>query len=112
MKKFLIYAMMGEKMCFLHALMNALDLSESGHEVKIVFEGKSATLPPVLANETKKKNKKALEKGLIDGVCLACARSMGVEEEIKKLELPLLADMFNHAGVKPYTDKGYEVLTF
>ena len=35
-----------------------------------------------------------------------------LEEEIKKLGLPLISDMFNHAGVRPYVEKGYEVLVF
>lgn len=112
MKKFLIYAMNGEKMCFIHALLNVLDLNEKGHEVKIVFEGKSVTLPPVLDAEKNPLYKKALDKGLVDGVCLACSRTLGVEEEIKKLGLPLISDMFNHAGVRPYVEKGYEVLVF
>lgn len=112
MKKFLIYAMNGEKMCFIHALLNALDLNEKGHEVKIVFEGKSVTLPPVLYAEKNPLYKKALDKGLVDGVCLACSRTLGVEEEIKKLALPLISDMFNHAGVRPYVEKGYEILVF
>jgi hypothetical protein len=34
MKKILFYAMTGEKMCFQHVLMNALDQHNSGHEVK------------------------------------------------------------------------------
>ena len=48
MKKILFYAMTGEKMCFQHVLMNALDLHNSGYEVKIIFEGASVKLPSVL----------------------------------------------------------------
>ena len=51
MKKFLIYTMEGKKMCFLHALMNAKQLKESGNEVKIVLEGQSVTLHKELEEE-------------------------------------------------------------
>ena len=47
MKKYLFYGMTGEKMCFQHILMNAVDLSEKGYEVKIIFEGASVKLVPV-----------------------------------------------------------------
>ena len=39
MDKILFYGMTGEKMCFQHILLNALDLFSSGTEVKIIFEG-------------------------------------------------------------------------
>lgn len=35
MNKILYYGMTGEKMCFQHILLNALDLAEEGKEVKI-----------------------------------------------------------------------------
>ena len=38
MKKILFYAMREEKMCFVHVLLNALELHEAGYEVKIIFE--------------------------------------------------------------------------
>ena len=38
-------------MCFLHALMNAKQLKEAGHEVKIVLEGMSCLLPKELEEE-------------------------------------------------------------
>ncbi|NLY08766.1 MAG: hypothetical protein GXZ11_02520 [Tissierellia bacterium] len=110
-KKYLLYAMQGEKMCFQHVLLNALDLEADGYEVKVVFEGASVKLPPMLAQDNPL-YKKALEKGIIAGVCKACANSMGVLDEIIKLNLPLLDDMHGHAGVKPFVKNGYEVLVF
>ena len=38
----------------MHVLLNALQLSEAGHEVKIIFEGESVKLPSDLALEDKK----------------------------------------------------------
>ncbi len=111
MNKYLFYAMRGQLMCFLHILMNALDLHEAGHEVRIVFEGESVTLPPQLAEKGNKLYLKALELGLIAGVCKACSVQLGVLEAIEKLELPLLSDMNGHAGMRPFVSEGYTVIS-
>ncbi len=111
MKKVLFYAMRGQLMCFLHVLMNALDLHEAGYEVRVVFEGESVTLPPQLAEKENKLYLQALEKGLIAGVCKACSAQLGVLEANQKLGLPMLADMNGHAGMKPFVDQGYSVIS-
>ncbi|MDO5690610.1 MAG: hypothetical protein Q4G61_10195 [Tissierellia bacterium] len=110
MKKILFYAMRGEKMCFQHILLNALDLAAAGNEVKIVFEGESVKLPPVFEAEQHKLYLQAKEKGLIAGVCRACSAMLGVIEENQKY-LPLLDDMMQHAGMKPFIEEGYEVIS-
>ena len=69
MKKVLFYGMAGEKMCFSHVLLNALDLSAGGAEVKIIFEGASVKLVSVLEEEKDPLYLKAKEQGLIAGVC-------------------------------------------
>ncbi len=112
MGKVLLYAMQGEKMCFMHVMLNALDLAEAGEEVKVVFEGLSVKLPPVLAQEENPLYAQLLEKDLIAGVCKACSASLGVLEEIEELGLPLLDDMKGHAGVRPFMAEGYQVLVF
>ncbi|HPL81572.1 MAG TPA: hypothetical protein PLU23_03615 [Anaerolineaceae bacterium] len=111
MQKVLFYAMMGEKMCFQHILLNALDLTEGGAEVKIIFEGQSVKLPAVLVEEGNKLFQRALDKGLIAGICLACSRALGVYEQNLATGLPMLDDMMGHAGVRPYTDLGYTVIS-
>lgn len=112
MKKYLFYAMRGEKMCFVHVLLNALDLKSAGHEVKIIFEGEAVKLPPILDEEANPLYKKALESNMIAGVCLACAQVMGVKDKIEGLNLSLLNDMSGHAGMKFYIEAGYETLVF
>lgn len=108
MKKILLYGMTGEKMCFLHVLMNALDLADSGREVKVIFEGASVKLVPLLEEEDNPLYRKAKERGLIAGVCLACSKVLGVYDEIVASGLPLLSDMSGHAGMKPYLEEGYQ----
>ncbi|MBP2025661.1 hypothetical protein [Peptoniphilus stercorisuis] len=110
MKKYLFYAMKGEKMCFAHLLMNAIDLHEAGNEVKIIFEGQAVKLPKELIEEDNPLYKKAVENNLIAGICLACSKMLEVYDFNKDLPYPLLSDMMNHAGMKPFIEKGYEVI--
>lgn len=111
MSKVLFYAMRGEKMCFLHVLMNALDLREKGHEVKVIFEGRSVVLAPQLADEKNPLYLKAREAGLIAGVCRGCALQFEVAAEVERIGLPLLGDMMGHAGMAPYVAEGYQVVS-
>ncbi|MFP4067824.1 MAG: hypothetical protein ACLFS5_10045 [Spirochaetaceae bacterium] len=39
MRKFALFAFNGDPMCFVHVLLNALDIKEQGHEVALVVEG-------------------------------------------------------------------------
>ena len=112
MKEVLLYALQGEKMCFIHVLLNALDLSAAGHGVKIIFEGMSVKLVSVLEEEKNPLYLKAKEKGLIAGVCLACSKSLGVYEKNLESGLPMLDDMQGHAGIKKYVEEGYMVVSF
>jgi len=110
MKKVLIYAMRGDKMCFVHALLNALDLHAAGHTAKIIFEGQSVTLPKMLAEENNALYARALKAGLVAGVCLACSKQLGVYEDNERLGLTMLNDMSGHAGIRPYVEAGYDVV--
>lgn len=111
MDKVLFYGMTGEKMCFNHILMNALDLAEEGKEVKIIFEGSSVKLVPIFEEEKFPLYLKAKDKNLIAGVCLACSNVMNVYDEVEKSGLEFLSDMMNHAGMKKYVDAGYVVIS-
>jgi hypothetical protein len=111
MEKTLFYGMTGEKMCFQHILLNALDLANAGKEVKIIFEGASVKLVSVFENESNPLYKKAKDAELIAGVCLACSKVMGVYEDNAKTGLPMLDDMSGHAGMKSYLEAGYQVIS-
>ena len=87
MSKILFYAMTGEKLCFLHVLMNAVDLAGKGHEVKVIFEGRSVALAPQLDEEKNPLFLRAREAGLIAGVCRACAKQFGVDERVEAIGL-------------------------
>jgi len=112
MEKYLFYVMQGKKMCFVHVLLNALDLKEAGHEVKIIFEGESVVLPKVFEEESFGLYMKAKELNLFAGVCYACSVQLGVVDANENLDYPLLKDMNGHAGMKNYIADGYKVITF
>ena len=103
--------MTGEKMCFQHMLMNAMDLHNAGFEVKIIFEGASVKLPSIFKEENNPLFGKAIEAGLIAGICFACSKVLGVFEANRALGLPMLDDMYGHAGMKPYLTDGYEIVS-
>ena len=111
MEKVLFYAMNGEKMCFQHVLLNAMDLSSAGAEVKIIFEGASVKLVSLFEEEKNPLYIKAKEAGIIAGICLACSKVLGVYEQNLKTGLPMLEDMMGHAGVKKYIQDGYQVIS-
>ncbi len=111
MAKYLFYGMTDAKMCFQHVFLNAIDLHNAGHEVKIIFEGASVKLVHVFKNEDNPLYIKAKELGLIAGVCKACSKVMHVYEHNVESGLHMLSDMNGHAGMKKYIEDGYSVVS-
>ncbi len=115
MKKFALFVFNGDPMCFIHVLLNALDMSEKGFEIRVVIEETATKLIPELVKEANPMNRlweKAKSLGLIDGACRACSSKMGTLKDVKAQGLALLDDMSGHPGMAGYMDKGYEILTF
>ena len=115
MKKFALFVFNGDPMCFIHVLLNALDMKGKGHEVKIIMEGASVKLIPDLVKSENPLGglwKKNLAAGLVEGVCKACSTKLGALEAAKEQRLTLLDDMSGHPGMATYRDKGYEIITF
>ncbi len=48
MGKYALFAFNGEAMCFMHVLLNGLNLQAQGQEVKIIIEGAACRLVPEL----------------------------------------------------------------
>lgn len=115
MKKFVLFAFNGEAMCFVHVLLNAMDMKSKGHDVKIVIEGAATKLLPELENEGSilfGLYKKVKDMDVIDGACKACSAKMGTLNSAEKMGLKLLDDMMGHPSMSDYIDKGYTVITF
>ncbi|MBW1895560.1 MAG: DsrE family protein [Deltaproteobacteria bacterium] len=115
MKKVALFAYNGDFMCFIHVLLNALDMNERGYDVKIVIEGAATKLVPELAQEGNpmlRLYEKAKGLDLIDGACKACANKMGTLEAAKDQGLRLLDEMAGHPSMARYMEEGFEVITF
>lgn len=115
MKKFALFVFNGDPMCFIHVLLNALDMKAKGHEAKIIVEGSAVKLIPELVKPDHPLNnlwKKNLEAGLVEGVCKACSNKLGTLEAAKEQGLTLLDDVSGHPGIAGFRERGYEVITF
>ena len=115
MKKIALFVFNGDPMCFIHVLLNALDMKTKGYEVKIIIEGASVKMIPELVKSSNPLNglwKKNLEAGLVEGVCKACSSKLGTLEAAKEQGLTLLDDMSGHPSMSAYRDQGYEIITF
>lgn len=115
MKKVALFGFNGELMCFVHVLLNALDMKERGYDVKLVIEGSATKLIRDLAEPDKPfagLYKKVKDAGLIDCACKACTAKMGTLKEAEAQHIPLVGDMSGHPSVAAYMEQGYEILTF
>ena len=115
MKKMALFVFNGDPMCFIHVLLNALDMKEKGYDIKIIIEGAATKLVPELAKEDNPLNKlwrKTLDADLVDGVCKACSNKMGTLKASQDQGLALLDDMMGHPGMGRYRDDGFEIISF
>ncbi len=114
-KKIAIFAFNGEPMCFVHALMNSIEMKEKGYDVKLIIEGSATRLVKEAMGETKPFTalyEKARDTGLIDCVCKACAMKMDSLESAKEQSLVLCDEMFGHPSMTKYLEEGYEIIVF
>ncbi len=89
----------GDPICFIHVLLNALDLNEKVYTVKTVVEGSAVKLIPELAKPYNPQHKlweKAKAAGIITGVCRACSHKLGTLKDAEAQGLTLLDDMAGH----------------
>ncbi|VFQ42881.1 DsrE family protein [Desulfoluna butyratoxydans] len=112
---FALFAYRQEPGCFIHVLLNGLDLDDKGHPVKIILEGPATTLLSDIDSQEAPLPalfKKASERNLIDGYCLACATKLGARDDAETSGLAPLSDMSGHPSVASYIQKGYTVINF
>jgi hypothetical protein len=115
MEKFALFVFNGDMSCFIHVLLNALDLNERGHEVRIVIEGSATKLIPELSREGTplfRLYKRAREQDLIHGTCRACSMKMNVIKAAEEEGLTLLDDMSGHPSMGLYLERGFKIITF
>lgn len=111
MEKVVIFAFNGNPMCFMHVLLNAIDLDSKGNEAKIVIEGESCKLIKEMEDNSNPLYMKAKEKKLIDCICKACSAKLGVLEFNSTVGIPVTGDMNGHPSMGSYISKGFRVIT-
>lgn len=115
MKKTALFVFNGDPLCFIHVLLNALDMKAKAYDVRVVIEGAAVKLVPELENAEHPLHVlwgKVKDAGLVDGVCRACSNKLGVLEAAQAQGLTLLDDMSGHPSMAGYRDRGYEMMTF
>jgi hypothetical protein len=113
-RKIAIFAFNGEPMCFVHVLLNALDMHTKDYDVKLIIEGSATKLIKLLAEPEApfaELYQKVKDAGLIDAVCRACAAKMGTLQDAERQNLPLASDMSGHPSMSRYMEDGYDIMT-
>ncbi|MEJ2249719.1 MAG: DsrE family protein [Candidatus Lokiarchaeota archaeon] len=114
-EKFALFAFDGEECCFLHVMLNALEMNEKGYDVRVIIEGKACKLAGEFRNKENPRSKlykEFFDAGLIDCFCEACSNMMGTLEKVKELGVPLCNEMKGHVSMEKYINQGYSIITF
>jgi hypothetical protein len=109
-----MFAFSGEPTCFAHVMLNAVELHDKGHDVKVVVEGDATKLLSLLRNETKQYAdiyRRFRSQNLIDCVCKACATRTSVVPAVIEQGLRLEDAMSGHPSMARYLEAGYEIVT-
>lgn len=115
MKKVALFVFNSEPVCFVHVLLNALDMNEKGYEVKVIIEGVATKLIKELSEGRAQYiplYEKVKAAGLIDCVCQACSKTMGSTDAVTAQNLPLCGEMMGHPGMARYIEAGFTLLIF
>ena len=115
MQKYALFVFNGDPLCFIHVLLNALDMHAKGSESRIILEGASVKLIPELASTGHPLHglwNKVRDAGLVEGLCKACSSKLGTLEAARSQGLPLLDEMSGHPSIAAYRERGFEVITF
>jgi hypothetical protein len=115
MQKYALFVFNGDPMCFIHVLLNALDMKSRGEEALIVIEGAATKLVPELAKDDFPLHvlwNKVKLAGLVAGVCKACAGKMETLDAVKAQGLTLLDEMNGHPSMARFRSDDFEIITF
>lgn len=112
--KIAFFAFKGDPLCFIHVMLNALDLKARGAEVQIIFEGEATRLIPELGRDKQTPGglfKKIKTAGMIAGACRACSTKMGVLMDVEDQGIPFLDEMSGHPAMARYLEQGFQIIT-
>ena len=114
-KKVAMVVFRGEMLCFVHVMLNAVDMRSKGYDVKVIIEGESTKLLPRFLDRSEPFRNlfnDVLGHGMIDCACKACANKMGTIRSAQELGIELRSEMSGHPSISRMMEAGYEVITF
>jgi len=114
-KRIAIFAFNGDPMCFVHVLLNSLDMKERGYDVKLIIEGSATGLIKDLHEGRSPHSgfyRKVREMGILDCACKACCSKMGTLQSAESQGMELCGEMSGHPSIARYLELGYEIITF
>lgn len=115
MKKVALFVFNGDPMCFIHVLLNALEMKAKAYDCRVVVEGAATQLIPALGTDDHPLHtlwEKTLAADLVAGACKACAQKMGSLDAAREQGLNLLDEMNGHPSMAGFRDQGYDIITF
>ena len=114
-KKFALFAFNGDPMCFIHVIINALEMLGKGYDVKVIVEGSATKLAHEFENKSNPFYKQYTDlknSGLIDCFCKACSNKMGSLEDVQRIGFPTCSELMGHPSMARYIEQGYTIITF
>jgi hypothetical protein len=115
LEKYALFAFNGDPMCFIHVILNALDLNEKGYDIKVIVEGSATKLAPEFENKNNPfygKYQELKKSGLIECFCKACSNKMGSLKDVENQGFPICAELMGHPSMAKYIQLGYSIITF
>ncbi len=115
MKKIALFAFNGEAMCFVHVLLNALDMHSKGFDIRVIIEGAACQLIPQFSDQSSilyNLVSKVKQNNLLDGACKACCIKMGTLNEARNQHLRIIENMNGHVSMANYINDGFDIITF
>lgn len=110
-----LFVFNGDPMCFVHVLLNALDMHARGTACGIVIEGAATGLLGDLSGPDHPLHQlwtKVKAAGLVEGACRACSQKMGTLTAAQEQGLALLDEMNGHPSMARFREAGSEIITF
>mgnify|MGYP006285516559 CR=1 FL=1 len=110
-----LFAFNGEQMCFVHVLLNGLDMVKRGYDVKLVIEGSACKQVEEMndpENAFHSLYEQVKDAGLVDCVCKACSNKMGSMDSAVEQGFDLCDELKGHPSVARYMEEGYEIVVF
>jgi hypothetical protein len=114
MKKAALFTFKDDPMCFIHVLLNALDMKQRGYETTVILEGAATRLATVIPKTDHPLHGlwEKVRNTCVLGACEACSRKMEVFEDVKNQGLTIFNEMNGHPAIGRFMDEGFEILIF